>query len=175
MLRGIRFNNENCFDASDDNNLVDTLTTNTIILCEDVGVKEFLAKEIQDICAGRHKEGGHDYYVEPSDELKCETGIFYLPTFELIIDEEQKILLTIEAPLLLTAKTPDDIWFAARTRDNRVSLYPMKIFEGYENKWNEGIYAVYKYVISGRYGPFRYGNLNDTPIGVDAKITEWFF
>lgn len=165
MLRGILFNNERYFESSDDNNLMDILTENTIILCEDNKVKNFLYDAIREICDGRHKEDGYEYYAEDTDKLSLRVGISYLPTTELYIDDEQKIVLTMEAPYILTAKTPEDIWFALRSRDNKIAIYPMKIFKGYKEKWNEGIQAVYHYIANGRYSDYKYGNIVETEIG----------
>lgn len=170
MLRGIEFNNPNCFDTTDENNLMDVLTKNTIIICEDVGIKEFLAKEICDICEGKHKDTGHNYFAEDTDELKYKRGIWYLPTFEIFIDNEQKIVLTIEAPYVFTANTPEDVWFAVRTIENKVAVYPIKVFKEYDKKWAEGLDAVYKFIVGGRYGPFSYSNTNMSPVGSDIKI-----
>lgn len=165
MLRGILFNDEKYFESSDDNNLMDTLTENTIILCVDNKVKNFLYDAIRGICEGKHKEGGYEYYVEDTDKLNLKVGISYLPTAELYIDDEQKIILTMEVPYILTAKQPEDIWFAQRNRDNKIVIYPMKIFKGYKEKWEEGIEAVYRYIAQGRYGDYKYGNIVETEIG----------
>lgn len=165
MLRGILFNDEKYFESSDDNNLMDILTGNTIILCEDNKVKNFLYDAIREICDGKHKETGYEYYAEDTDRLNLRVGISYLPTTELYIDDEQKIVLTMEAPYIFTAKQPEDIWFAQRNNDNKIFLYPMKVFKGYKEKWNEGIQAVYHYIVQGRYGDYKYGNIVETEIG----------
>ena len=170
MLRGIKFNKEHYFDFNDNNNLMDILTENTIILCEDDIIKNFLSNEIKDICDGKHKtENGHDYYIEPEDNLNITYGINYLPTTELFIDDKQKIVLTIEAPYILTATSPKDIWFAQRTKYNKISIYPMRVFKGYKEKWDEGVYAVYRYIVSGKYGNYRYANISSEEIGVLSK------
>lgn len=169
MLRGILFNNEACFDFSGDNNLMDTLTKNTIVLCEDNQIKNFLANAIIEICEGKHKKSGYDYCAEPEDKLELQVGISYLPTTELFVDNEQKIVLTMEAPYILTAQSASDIWFAQRTKDAKISLYPMRIFQGYEEKWNEGVEAVYKYIIAGRYGDYTYGKIVDEEIGCSHR------
>lgn len=166
MLRGIRFNNEHYFDFNNDNNLMDVLTENTIILCEDNQIKNFLLNEIVDICNGRHEENGHDYYIEDLDKLNIRYGINYLPTTELYIDDNQKIIITMEAPYIFTAIDPADIWFAQRTKDNKITIYPLKLFEGYKERWEQGAYKIYIDTILGRYGNYQYGNISEEEIGV---------
>lgn len=165
MLRGILFNDEKYFEFSNDDNLMDTLTENTIIICEDTNIKNFLYNAIKDVCEGKHKEEGYLYYIEDADALNFKYGINYLPTTELYIDEEQKITFTVEAPYIFTAKTPDDIWFAQRTKDNKIRIYPLKVFIGYKDRWEQGVYKIYIDTIAGRYGNYKYGNVVETEIG----------
>lgn len=173
MIRGIKFNNENCFETAKQGNLMSILTTNTIVICQDTGVAHFLAEEITDICAGKHETEGHDYYAEDTDELKCRPGIVYLPTHELLIDGEQKIIFTVEASYVFLAKSAKDIWFADRTKDNKVSLYPLTIYIGYDKEWEKGIENIYTFIVSGRYGNYRYAHINYAKIGNDVKcLTE---
>lgn len=165
MLEGILFNNDKYFDSTDDNNLIDTMTKNTIILCEDSGVKMFLSNAIKEICRGVHKESGYDYYYV-NEDIEYKIGLDYLPTTELFIDNEQKIVITIEAPYVLTAKDPEDIWLAARTADNKISIYPIRVFKGYKEKWAEGIDSVYRFIVQGRYGCYvMYNNVVEDKIG----------
>ena len=169
MLRGILFNDDKYFESINNNNLMDVLTENTIILCEDTEIKNFLYHAFTDVCEGKHIETGYEYYIEDNDHLNLKYGINYLPTTELNIDKEQKITLTVEAPYILTATSPADIWFAQRTSDNKISIYPMRIFKGYKEKWAEGVYAVYRYILEGRYGNYRYANISSEEIGLLSK------
>ena len=165
MLRGILFNDDRYFESSDDNNLMDRLTENTIILCADNKIKNFLYDAIWGICHGKYRKSGYEYYAEDTDKLNLKVGISYLPTAELYVDDEQKIIITMEVPYILTAKQPEDIWFAQRNRDNKIAIYPMKVFKGYKEKWDEGIEAVYRYIAEGRYGDYKYANIVETEIG----------
>ena len=144
---------------------MDTLTENTIILCEDTMIKNFLYNAIKDICDGKHEETGYLYYAEETDRLQLKYGINYLPTTELNIDDEQKIILTIEAPYILTANSPQDIWFAQRTKENKIRIYPLRIFKGYKERWEQGVYKIYIDTISGRYGNYSYGNISKEKLG----------
>ena len=166
MLRGILFNDDKYFYSLNDDNLMDILTNNTIVICEDNKIKDFLYKAITEICDGQHSESGYDYYIEPEDKLCLKVGLNYLPTTELFIDDNQKIVLTMEAPYILTAKSPDDIWIAQRSCDNRIAIYPIRVFKGYKEKWDEGVDAVYQFIVNGRYGDYRYGNIVTQEIGV---------
>ena len=165
MLRGILFNDDKYFESINDDNLMDVLTENTIILCEDTEIKNFLYHAIIDICDGKHIESGYDYYIEDTDYLNYKYGINYLPTTELNIDTEQKITFTIEAPYILTATSPKDIWFAQRTKENKIRIYPLRVFKGYKERWEQGVYKIYIDTIAGRYGNYKYGNILKEKIG----------
>ena len=163
MLKGILFNDPEKFDFYDDNNLMDVITNNCIILCEDTRVKNFLASQIEDICDGKHQsEEGYSYDVgDQEEDPKITNRMMYLPTSIFTIDNEQKITLTVEAPFILTAISIEDIWFAARSIENKISIYPLRVFKGHKETWDAGIEKVYKDFISGRYGYYKYGNYGD--------------
>lgn len=158
MLRGIQFNSS-LFDKKDDNNLMDKLTTNTIILCENTEVRKLITKEIvRALDRECESEGDNDYYCEPTDNMQYKYAVNYLPTTTLNVDCEQLITITVEAPYILTAKEPDDIWFASVNEDNIISVYPLKIFKGYKEDWEQK--KTYQYVLNGRYGCYvRYANI----------------
>ena len=147
MLRGIKFNDDKYFESTDDNNLMDTLTQNTIILCEDTEIKKFLYNAIKDICYGKHEKQGYDYYIEKTDLLQFRYGINYLPTVELNIDDEQKIILTVEAPYILTATSPKDIWFAQRyemslSETRSAEIRSKRIFTEFETQRDKNVCCI---------------------------------
>lgn len=157
MITGIQFNDRNKFDHTDDNNIIDIMTKNCIILCEDVDIKRFLYNEIVSICTGKYADNDDVIYdVEPFEEPKLTNSISYYPTSILEIDHTQRIILTVEAPFILTATDKLDIWFAVRTMNNVVSIYPFKVFKGHQEDWDKGVYEVYKNVIWGRFSPYSY-------------------
>lgn len=157
MITGIEFNDSEKFDHTDDNNLMDIITENCIILCEDVDIKRFLANEIINICTGKYVDNDDVVYdVEPFEEPKLTKNVTYFPTSILEIDHTQRIVVTIEAPFILTATDKLDIWFAIRTNNNTVSIYPFKVFKGHQEDWNQGVYRVYFNTINGRYGSYGY-------------------
>lgn len=165
MLDAILFNDPKKFKQESEYNYIDTITDNCIILCEDTGVKCFLAQQIEDICTGKHKESGYDYWAD--SPLNITDRFEYLPTTIFEIDEEQKISITIEPPFVLTANSPADIWFAIRDMENKVAIYPFRLFKGFNEVWESGIQNVYKSVISGKFGCYDgfSHTVNNTPIG----------
>ena len=125
---------------------------------------------IVDVCDGKHIETGYLYYIEDTDYLNYKYGINYLPTTELNIDENQKIIFTVEAPYILTAISPADIWFAQRTKENKIRIYPLRVFKGYKEIWEQGVYRVYIDTIVGRYGNYIYGNISKEKLGEEYEI-----
>ena len=74
----------------------------------------------------------------------------------MCIDNDQHIVCTIEASSILSAKNVGDIWFAIRNNNNKISIYPLRVFKGYMDDWNRGIDYVYQNVVNGRYSPYYY-------------------
>jgi len=157
MIKAIQFNDQNKFDHTDDNNLMDIITRNCIILCEDVDIKRFLSNEIIKICCGEYMEDESVLYdTESDDEPKLTKNFTYFPTSLLKIDDEQRIVVTIEAPFILTATDVHDIWYAGRTNANKVIVYPLRVFKGHMDDWNQGVEKIYINTIHGRYGVYSY-------------------
>ena len=156
MLEGIKLSGE-LFNHEDDYDFIDTMTKNMIFICDSPHTKRKLYNAFEDICDGKCVESRHDYYVNKEDELYPKITrriVEYLPTVRFVIDNEQIITITIEAPFVFTAKSIEDIWFAESNNDNTISVYPMECFKGSHNKWDEGLNEVYKYVTQGRYGGY---------------------
>ena len=119
MLKGIEFHNssnrEYQFETKDDYNLMSELTSNTIILCANPKIKNFITQQIVDILDCKHEEfneENHDYNA--SDflwNMDYKYIIQSLPTTILPIRTLQQIILTVEAQLILQAPSPNDIWF----------------------------------------------------------------
>ena len=68
MIKAIQFNDRNKFDYTADNNLMDIITKNCIILCEDVDIKRFLSNEIFKICCEKYVEDESVLYDTESDD-----------------------------------------------------------------------------------------------------------
>ena len=160
MLKGIEFHNssnrEYQFETKDDYNLMNELTSNTIILCANSKIKNFIMQQIVDILDCKHKEFDEESHDYNTDDYPCNMDykyiIQYLPTTILSINSLQQIILTIEAPFILQAQSPKDIWFVDYDKDNKLLVYPFTIFKGYKDDWDEGVMELYKNVCNGRYG-----------------------
>lgn len=154
MLNYIEFHGD-LFNHDDYYNLVDEMTNNMIFICDCPQTKNKIVNEIEKICNGECVEYGHDYWCGENRLYPTITKrvITYLPTTRLVIDNEQTITCTIEAPFVLTATDIKDIWFAVNN-GGKISVYPMTIFKGSHDKWNDGIESVYCYVTGGRYGSY---------------------
>ena len=55
-------------------------------------------------------------------------------------------------PFILQAQSLNDIWFVDYNKDNKLLVYPLTIFKGYKDDWDEGVMDLYKNVCNGRYG-----------------------
>ena len=168
MLDQVLFTNENKFDFNEENNLMDVITKNCVVLCQDTGVRYFLAKEIADICEGKHEDAdGHQYCTASGEMPRLTRRIEYLPTSIFEIDGEQQIVVSVEVPFVLSVKNVNDLWFAVRTRENKVALYPFTGFKNYKEVWAAGMSRLYCDVAGGRYyAPAPFGQtINNTEIG----------
>ena len=150
MVNAIKFNSTR-FNSHDDNNLLE-LTNNTIILCPNINIMISLSNEILNIINGKAEY--NDYWCDTSDVGKAEITLrFGLLT--LINIGKQKITLAIEPSIIYKAKSIDDIWFidfSGKDSTYKESIYPMTIFKGSKNVWDNGLDEVYKMVVGGRYG-----------------------
>ena len=161
MLKGILFNKK-IFEEKEEMNLMDPMTKNMIVICENPKIKNILFQEIKDICEGKCEEEGDevsDYCTGAESEAdfyipKMKIFANYLPTTRIVIDEEQTVTLTVEAPFVYTAKSAEDVWFPAENANGIISIYPMTAFKGYKEVWAKGLDEVYYYIICGRYGAY---------------------
>lgn len=175
MIEAIRFNGE-VFNHEDDYDYMDNITKNTIVICDSPHTKRKLYKEIESICEGKCIDSGHDYWVNNEDIIYPKITkriVEYLPTIRFVVDDEQTITLTIEAPFVYTAKDIMDIWFAATDKKNKISVYPMLIFKGCHDIWDGGLDKVYNYVTQGRYGGYE-GYWMDKESLENTNTFGWF-
>lgn len=154
MITCIEFKNK-IFETKDDNNIISPATNNMIILCNSSETKDIISDEIERL----NDDDGADYGSSSGKDADIKNVIRYKPTSVYDIDnEEQKFIITVEDPYILTAKDKWDIWFADVNKENRIEIYPFVSFIGSEEIWDRGIDRVYKDVLIGRYGNFgRYG------------------
>lgn len=157
MIKAIQFEKLDQFDHNDENDFMDIITDNCIILCEDVDIKRVVASKIMEICCGTYADNDLvGYEVNHDGEPKLTKNITYFPTSLLCIDNDQHIVCTIEASSILSAKNVEDIWFAIRNNNNKISIYPLRVFKGHKDDWDQGIEHIYLNVVNGRYSPYCY-------------------
>lgn len=146
MITGIEFHKLN------ENKIVEMLqlTKNTIVLFNNSDLK---FKFINEFLKIRNELDDSVMYNNDKNK-KSEISFFvnYKPTSIYKIDDEQTFIFTVEAPFILQAKDPYDIWFCDIKNGDEVELYSFIDFEGYEEVWNKGIERLYQNFINGRYG-----------------------
>ena len=170
MLQQIKFNSIQ-FDSVDSELL--QLTNNTIILCSDALTKRIIANEIMKSFDDENYEGC-DYYYDDDDTYNIE--VQYLPTTILKVQNSnihiksnknnciiyatsnniQHIIITTECPFVLQCQSQNDLYFAESDNDDKIHLYHFTDFKGHEETYNKGLYYLYKEVLSGVYGGFKY-------------------
>ena len=150
MVEQIVFNDKR-FDTNNENNQLD-LTDNTIILCNNYNLMDSLADEIVNTINGRAEY--NDYWCDDEDIGKAKYEMCF--GLQRAIDiNGQKIILCLEPAMVYRAKKIEDIWFydwIGEGDSYKESVYPMNVFIGSHDVWNEGLDKVYKMIVAGRYG-----------------------
>lgn len=154
MVKAIEFKKR--FEAKDYYNVLEPITENCIIVCNNLNIMNRLADEI--INTINSKAEYNDYWCDNEDVGKAKYELNF--GLQKIIDiNGQKITLALEPAIIYKAKQIEDIWFYdwfGRDVNNtyREYVYPMTIFKGSHDIWNEGLDRVYKMIVSGRYGAY---------------------
>ena len=155
MLRGIQFTHER-FKTENDYNLFDGLTNNTIIICSGHKLMDTLSDEICKTVNGKAEYNNYDC----DDEDLGNAKIILQFGLQRIIDiNGQNITLALEPAIVYKAKDIDDIWFfdwnsGLAGTEYKEFIYPMTLFKGSQEVWDEGLDEVYKTVCNGRYGTY---------------------
>ena len=155
MLEYIEFTNER-FETKDDYNLLCDLTNNTIILCNNYKLMTTLCDEIINTVNGQAEY--NDYWCENVDINNVKLELWF--DLQRIIDiNGQKITLSLEPSIVYKAKDIKDIWFFDWKGTNEFGslpykefIYPITIFKGSHENWDEGLDEVYKDIVNGKYG-----------------------
>lgn len=166
MVTGIEFTDKR-FETKENNNVIEFYTNNCIILCCDLNIMNSLAEEIFNTINGKAEY--NNYCCDDNDIGKAKYEMNF--GLQKIIDVNgQKITLALEPSIVYKAKDIRDIWFAEwfGSKDDKgfspykESVYPMLIFKGSRDVWNEGLDAVYRMIVNGRYGTYdgSWTNLN---------------
>ena len=150
MVEGILFTDKR-FDTNNENNQLD-LTENTIILCNNYNLMDSLAEEIINTINGEAEY--NDYCCDEDDVGKAKYEMYF--GLQRVIDVNgQKIILCLEPAMIYRAKNIEEIWFcdwSGKDDSYKESIYPMTVFIGSHEVWDDGLDKVYKMIVSGRYG-----------------------
>jgi hypothetical protein len=150
MVEGIVFTDKR-FDTNNENNQLD-LTENTIILCNNYNLMDSLADEIINTINGKAEY--NDYWCEDDDVGKAKYEMCFGLQRTINVGT-QKIILCLEPAMIYRAKKIEDIWFCDCIGEGdsyKESIYPMSVFIGSHDVFNEGLDKVYKMIVFGRYG-----------------------
>lgn len=157
MLRRICFGDTR-FKKQGGSNLLELYTKNTIILCNNCKIMHTLADEI--INTINEKTEYNDYDCDDEDIGRAK-NILRFGLQRIIEINGQYITLALEPSIIYKADTAEDIWFAdwqgvEGNAENPYleSIYPMLIFKGSREIWNQGKDEVYKMICNGRYGTY---------------------
>lgn len=151
MVRGILFKDKR-FETKDDNNFLEPITENIIILCNNLELMTSFAEEIINTINGKAEY--NDYDCDEEDIGKAKYGLNF-GLQKVININEQRIILCLEPAMVYKAKSINDIWFLdwIGSGDNyREFIYPLTIFKGSHDIWNEGLDKVYRMIVGGRFG-----------------------
>ena len=145
MVTGILLKDKR-FETKDQNNLLEPLTENTIIVCNNYQLMSALADEIVNTINANAEH--NDYCCDEEDVGKAK----YVLNFGLqkVIDiNGQRITLCLEPAMIYKATKIEDIWFCDWLGEDdtyRESVYPIVIFNGsdevYTTQLSKGIYYV---------------------------------
>jgi len=153
MIHGIWFNDET-FDRTSDNNIMYPLTKDTLVLCSDYQLMNFLANDI--MTAINYENTDNDYDCDESDIGKAKYELNF--GLQKVIDVNgQRITLCLEPAMIYRVKHISDIWFAEWVNidcEIKKSVYPMTAFIGSNELWNKGLVEVYQAIVCGKCGGY---------------------
>lgn len=147
------------------------LTNNTIVLFNNSDLKykfqkEFLKirddetdKDDNSVCYSTAMN--NEKFEEQDHKAEIKRVIEYIPTSIYKVDNEQTVVLTIEAPFIYKCKDPYDLWFCDINKKDEIQLYSLVEFKGYKESWDKGIDNIYLMTIDGRFGCYE-KYINDT-------------
>lgn len=151
MVQGILFKDER-FETKDDNNLLDPITENIIIICNNLKLMDSFAEEIINTINGEAEY--NDYWCDEEDVGKAKYELNF-GLQKVININGQKITLGLEPALVYRAKQVEDIWFLdwyGKDKTYRELIYPLVAFKGSHEAWNEGLDRIYRNICHGIYG-----------------------
>lgn len=157
MLRAIEFKDKR-FVRTEDYNLFSPISENSIILCNNYKLMDSLAKEILNTVNGKAEY--NDYDCDDKDVGNAKICLSF--GLQRIIDiNGQKITLALEPSIIYKANNIDDIWLFDWKGNDELGvcpyeefIYPVYIFKGSREVWNDGKDEMYKMICNGRYGTY---------------------
>lgn len=153
MLQGIEFTGDR-FKKTDDDNIFSGLTDNTIVICSDYEHMASLAEEILKTVNG---EAEYNDYCCDEEDIGAAKYVLNFRLQKVIDINGQRITLCLEPAMVYKAKTIKDIWFftwGGKDANYKESIYPMVVFKGAGELFDEGLDTVYKQIVSGCYGTY---------------------
>lgn len=130
------------------------LTKNTIVLFNNSELKLKFLMEFFKIQNDETELDDNSVMYDNNQNKKSEirTLISYKPTSIFKVDDEQNVIFTVEAPFILQAKNPYDIWFCDMNNKDEIELYSFVEFKNYKEIWDIGVDKVYEWFTNGRFG-----------------------
>ena len=152
MVRAILFKDER-FETKDDNNLLIPITENIIIICNNLRLMDNLACEILNTINGGAEYNDYDCDEEDIGKAKYELNFGLQKVINI---NGQKITLGLEPALVYKVKQIEDIWFfdwsGGLNCKYKEFIYPLTVFKGSHEAWDEGLDRIYRNICNGRYG-----------------------
>lgn len=148
MVEAIEFKHER-FEIKNYYNLLAPITDNIIILCNNAKLMYNLAEEIINTINGKAEY--NDYWCDEEDVGKAKYELNF-GLQKVININGQKVTLGLEPALVYKAKQIEDIFFFDCNGYDKEALYPMTVFKGSYDVWEEGLDKIYRMIVSGRYG-----------------------
>ena len=147
MLRAIEFTDKR-FKKEEDYNLLSPISNNCIILCNNYKLMDSLAKEILDTVNGKAEH--NVYNCDDEDVGKAKMWLSF--GLQRVIDiNGQRITLSLEPAIIYKADNIDDVWLfdwkgndEFGVRPYHEFIYPLGIFKGSYEVWNDGKDEIYK-------------------------------
>lgn len=157
MLRAIEFKDKR-FKTEDNYNVLCPISNNAIILCANYKLMASLAKEIINTVNGEAEY--NDYDCDDEDVGNAKMWLSF--GLQRIIDiNGQRITLALEPSIIYKADNIEDIWLFDWKGNDELGIcpyeefiYPVCIFKGSREVWNDGKDEMYKMICNGRYGTY---------------------
>ena len=151
MVRWIEFKDKR-FEEKYNYNMLEHITNNIIIICNNVKLMNSFAEEIINTINGKAEYNDYDCDDEDIGKARYEVNF----GLQKVIDiNGQKIVLGLEPALVYRAKQLEDVWlidWVIKDEEYKEWIYPLYIFKGSHEIWNNGLDSVYRTICNGTVG-----------------------